>query len=504
MVFAMEVEKNMEIRYRIEWGPLTHRFSRSCRTRRLTSCRLRWFLVCIWVLSWTAAQAQTSPIVDAGTENVSQEARQRAALRQFLSDVSMAKNNLGAVYFAIGNYDSAQVHLTHALEIAPNFAAAHLTLGLVHHANGDQVTALKEFKNAAAGDTIGVRRMDMVPPDTVFSWAKAQFDQMMKSPPQLAFAHTELAIAFNQGGYLADAEHHYLQSIRHDSTYMAAYTNLGKLYADVERFEEAIRLYEKVAAASVDADQLPKVYLNLGVSYMGSGHPEEAIVAWSKAVALAPDYAEAYMNLGIAYQSKDMPDSARTVWTRALGVKSDLVVARVALARLEAGEGRKDEAIQYYQDILDMGGKDPRLYAELGQIYEQYEQFDLAISNYEAAVALDPASAELLTFLYRVKSKTQDREAARQANKIRVRQIVVRSQLEAEAILTQLDTGVDFTELARTKSIDPNGANGGDLGFFGPGEMIPTFEEAAMGLQVGEVSDVIRTSLGFHIIKRIE
>ncbi len=119
-------------------------------------------------------------------------------------------------------------------------------------------------------------------------------------------------------------------------------------------------------------------------------------------------------------------------------------------------------------------------------------------------MALDPASAELQTFLYRVKSKTQDREAARQANKIRVRQIVVGSQFEAEAILTQLDTGVDFTELARTKSIDPNGANGGDLGFFGPGEMIPRFEEAAMGLQVGEVSDVIRTSLGFHIIKRIE
>jgi tetratricopeptide (TPR) repeat protein len=237
---------------------------------------------------------------------------------------------------------------------------------------------------------------------------------------------------------------------------------------------------------------------------MGSGHPDEAIVAWSKAVALVPDYAEAYMNLGIAYQSKDMPDSARTVWTRALGVKSDLVVARVALARLEAGEGRKDEAIQYYQDILDMGGKDPRLYAELGLVYEQYEQFDLAISNYEAAVALDPASAELQTALYRVKSKKQDREAARQANKIRVRQIVVRSQSEAEAILTQLNTGVDFIELARTKSIDPSGANGGDLGFFGPGEMIPTFEEAAMGLRVGEVSDVIRTSLGFHIIKRIE
>ena len=109
---------------------------------------------------------------------------------------------------------------------------------------------------------------------------------------------------------------------------------------------------------------MPKVYLNLGVSYMGLERADEAIVAWSKAVAMAPDYAEAYMNLGIAYQSKNMPDSARVVWTRALGVKSDLVVARIALARLEAGEGQKDKAVQYYQDILDLGAKDPRIYAD--------------------------------------------------------------------------------------------------------------------------------------------
>ena len=500
----MEVKKNMKIRCWLDLIPVLRRCSGPDKFRRSPLSWLGYVLFCLWILNGTTAQAQTVPATDAGAEDISPEGQRRAALQQFLAAVAMAKNNLGAVYYATGNYDSAQVHISHALEIAPDFSVAHLTLGLIHQARGDQATALNEFKYAAADDSISVRRMDMVPPDTVIAWAKTQFDKMMIGPPQLGVAHTALAILYNQGGYHTDAEHHYLESIRHDSTYMDAYTNLGKLYADTERYEEAIRLYEKVVDSPVEAEQLPKVYLNLGVSYMGLERADEAIVAWSKAVAMAPDYAEAYMNLGIAYQSKNMPDSARVVWTRALGVKSDLVVARIALARLEAGEGQKDKAVQYYQDILDLGAKDPRIYAELGLVYEQYEQFDQAISNYEAAVALDPASTELQTALYRVKSKKQGQEVARQEKKIRVRQIVVRNQPEADEILAQLKAGEDFAELARTKSIDLSGSNGGDLGYFGPGEMLPVFEETAMNLQVGEVSTVIQTSMGFHIIKRID
>ena len=57
------------------------------------------------------------------------EQRQQAAVQQFLTTVALTKNNLGAVYFEQGQYDSAQVHLEHALEIAPGFAAAYLTMG---------------------------------------------------------------------------------------------------------------------------------------------------------------------------------------------------------------------------------------------------------------------------------------------------------------------------------------------------------------------------------------
>lgn len=88
---------------------------------------------------------------------------------------------------------------------------------------------------------------------------------------------------------------------------------------------------------------------------------------------------------------------------------------------------------------------------------------------------------------------------------IKASHILLRTEVEAKAILSQLKAGADFAELARTESIDPNTKEkGGDLGFFSRGRMIPAFEEAAFALEVGEFSEVVETPYGYHIIKVYE
>ena len=73
---------------------------------------------------------------------------------------------------------------------------------------------------------------------------------------------------------------------------------------------------------------------------------------------------------------------------------------------------------------------------------------------------------------------------------------------KAEALLKQVKGGADFAALAKKESEDDQSkAQGGDLDYFGRGRMVKEFEDAAFSLPVGQVSDVVKSSFGFHIIK---
>ncbi|MPN39247.1 Foldase protein PrsA [bioreactor metagenome] len=76
---------------------------------------------------------------------------------------------------------------------------------------------------------------------------------------------------------------------------------------------------------------------------------------------------------------------------------------------------------------------------------------------------------------------------------------------KAEEILKKAQSGEDFAELAKNYSQDSSAENGGDLDFFGKGQMVEPFEKAAFSLKVGEVSkDVIESQFGYHIIKKTD
>jgi peptidyl-prolyl cis-trans isomerase C len=83
--------------------------------------------------------------------------------------------------------------------------------------------------------------------------------------------------------------------------------------------------------------------------------------------------------------------------------------------------------------------------------------------------------------------------------------ILVESKEEADEITKQLKGGADFAELAKEKSIDPSAKeNGGDLGFFRWGRMVPEFQEVAFKLKDGEISKPVETKYGWHVIQVVE
>ncbi|WP_416884185.1 peptidylprolyl isomerase [Marivita sp.] len=78
--------------------------------------------------------------------------------------------------------------------------------------------------------------------------------------------------------------------------------------------------------------------------------------------------------------------------------------------------------------------------------------------------------------------------------------ILVETEEEAAAIVEELNGGADFAEVARAKSTGPSGPNGGQLGWFGAGMMVPEFQTAVEELEVGAISGPVQTQFGWHVI----
>ncbi len=88
------------------------------------------------------------------------------------------------------------------------------------------------------------------------------------------------------------------------------------------------------------------------------------------------------------------------------------------------------------------------------------------------------------------------------AKQVRARHILVKTKEEAEAVIKELDGGGDFVKLAKEKSTGPSGPRGGDLGFFGKGQMVPAFDKAVFAMKKGEhTKEPVKTNFGWHVIK---
>lgn len=88
---------------------------------------------------------------------------------------------------------------------------------------------------------------------------------------------------------------------------------------------------------------------------------------------------------------------------------------------------------------------------------------------------------------------------------IKASHILVKTEEQAQEVLDKINDGEDFEELAKTLSVDKaSGLIGGDLGYFTKGTRIPEFEEVAFSMEKGEISDIVKTEVGYHIIKLVD
>ena len=192
--------------------------------------------------------------------------------------------------------------------------------------------------------------------------------------------------------------------------------------------------------------------------------------------------------------------------------------------RLAENEAPRDLKEAYAREVRDMEGKTDREKRELFQQYvdkidtylapyfrEEQKKARVAVFNYSDYRSDDPVPEDKLRAYY------EDNPDEYQAEQVRARQILLKVPPDAdderkaavrenlEAIRTRIVEGADFAELARKHSEDTGSREkGGDLGFFGRGQMVEPFEKAAFALETGTLSDIVETRYGFHLIKLVD
>ena len=86
-------------------------------------------------------------------------------------------------------------------------------------------------------------------------------------------------------------------------------------------------------------------------------------------------------------------------------------------------------------------------------------------------------------------------------SKATARHILVNTEEECASLKQQIENGTDFAEIAKEKSTCPSGRNGGDLGEFGPGQMVKEFDEVVFSGELNTVHGPVKTRFGYHLLE---
>lgn len=243
---------------------------------------------------------------------------------------------------------------------------------------------------------------------------------------------------------------------------------------------------------------------------LGNKVPDNAVAVVDGNVITVEDYNKSFAMVEKSYNEI----YGDTIWTQEVQgqtvkemvkgqlldsmVKEQLIKAEVEKSGYKVKESEVTDSYTKFMDAVNKDEKTKAYYTEKGideafikkQIEAQFmkEEFDNQI---KAGLEKDQAKLDEMYKTYPIQ--------------IRASHILVADEAKANELLKKIKAGEDFAKLAKDNSTDTGSAkNGGDLGLFPRGVMVAEFEDAAFALKVGEVSAVVKSKFGYHIIKVTE
>ncbi len=171
-----------------------------------------------------------------------------------------------------------------------------------------------------------------------------------------------------------------------------AHYNLGAVLVGCQRSDEAIVHFTKALEIKPD---FAEAHYNLGLALANRGQTDEAMAHYRKALEFEPDYMEAHNNLGVALAGRGQDDEAILHYRKALQIKPDYASAHNNLGFALAGRGQTDEAMAHYRKALELQPDYAQAHYNLGMALAGRGQIDEAITHYQKALEVGPDAAEV-------------------------------------------------------------------------------------------------------------
>lgn len=314
-------------------------------------------------------------------------------------------------------------------------------------------------------------------------------------------AQEELEQLIKKGDYFAQAGRFKLAIVEYEKALAAGagsaqvLNRLGEFYLRVGEFDKGVGVFKRSLREQPGQVQ---VYSKMGEAFLASDRLDSAIYYVEEAHRLIPDDSRVYSSLGLLYLQADQGDRAKALLDTALLLDDRNPEAHRFLGLYYTYSDSLAQAITHYRTLAELLPKDVEAYNNLAFLHGQHKQYTQAIEYYKQAMNLahDPPTRHAI-------SRNLDGVRAIMDGKMRARYILVKTEPEARDLIERIKKGEDFGVLAQRFSQAPNAEVGGDVGFFGAGELMDEFEQAVLKLDIGDVSDVVKVPVGVMIIQRL-
>lgn len=200
-----------------------------------------------------------------------------------------------------------------------------------------------------------------------------------------------------------------------------------------------------------------------------------------------------------------LPDPKKTVVARILG-EDILLVEILRMAERLPDQYKKLPLPAVYPSLLQRA-IDARLVASAGRAagYAENDQVKRRMRDAESQIISEIFLTESVSKRITEDSLREQYEGRKDklggGDQVKARHILMETEEEAKAVIEALNKGDDFAKLASEKSTGPSASSGGDLGWFGQGQMVPEFSEAAFGMTPGNfTTEPVKTQFGWHVI----